>query len=147
MAPEMLEGEEYDFRLDNYGVALVAYYLLTGEDAFGSDTVFGLARLQNAITARGVVFDPSWANKKTAKTAIELIIDRNFRLRVPIKTFLGSEWMKKTIENVPNFYEKHQKIINSFLMPPPPLMGRTRKVFQKFYSSPDSSLFSPIQHK
>ena len=68
MAPEMIQRQQYDFRLDNYGIGLVAYYLLAGHDAF-RPAAGDYQSLLYAITHQGVQCHngPAWNKSHSLK--------------------------------------------------------------------------------
>jgi len=143
MAPEMLMGEPYDCRIDNYGVGLVAYFLSSGTHPF--EGLQNFKEFLNHVISNSIDFDPKvWSGREMSKDAITSIIESNLTKRVMIHDFIRHPWFQHIVENDSqsrNYFEYHKHVCNSFTPPPPVLLNR-RSIFPDPNYSQTSSLFS-----
>ncbi|CAG5089952.1 Oidioi.mRNA.OKI2018_I69.PAR.g12413.t1.cds [Oikopleura dioica] len=143
MAPEMLMGEPYDCRIDNYGVGLVAYFLSTGVHPYEGPDNFQVF-LQHVIS-NSINFEPRvWNDRRLSKDAIVGIIQSCLTKRVMIHDFIRHPWFLQVLENDTQsrrFIEYHKAVCNNYTPPPPVLINR-RAIFPDPDYSQNSSLFS-----
>ena len=106
IAPEILNGEEYDYSCDIWSLGVLMYYLLCGNKPFTGNTEEDIYK---AIKAADLKFkDKIWDNiTDDAKNLIKSMLVKNKKKRININQVLNSEWIIKNIN------KKYSKDIHS----------------------------------
>ena len=96
IAPEILNGEEYDYCCDIWSLGVLMYYLLCGNKPFTGNTEEDIYK---AVKAADLKFkDKIWDNiSDDAKNLIKSMLVKNKKKRININQVLNSEWIIKNI--------------------------------------------------
>ena len=95
VAPEILLGKTYNFKVDMFGIGIIAYLLLAGFLPFDDEN-------SEKEIARQTVYEPTpfppeiWKTiSKEAKSFVENLLDKNPDKRMNIKEALEHKWIQK----------------------------------------------------
>lgn len=96
IAPEILNGEDYDYCCDIWSLGVLMYYLLCGNKPFTGNNE---EEIYKAIKTKELKFkDKSWDNvSNEAKNLIKSMLVKNKKNRININQALRSDWIKKFI--------------------------------------------------
>ena len=96
IAPEILNGEEYDYCCDIWSLGVLMYYLLCGNKPFKGNTE---EETYKAIKTKDLKFkDKIWDNiSDEAKNLIKSMLVKNKKKRININQVLNSDWIIKNI--------------------------------------------------
>ena len=106
IAPEVLNGEEYDYCCDIWSLGVLMYYLLSGNKPFTGNTE---EEIYKAIKTNELKFkDVIWESiSNEAKELIKSMLVKNKKKRINIDQALNSEWIIKSINK--NAKELHDE--------------------------------------
>jgi calcium-dependent protein kinase len=106
IAPEVLNGEEYDYCCDIWSLGVLMYYLLSGNKPFTGTTE---EEIYKAIKTKELKFkDVIWESiSNEAKELIKSMLVKNKKKRINIDQALNSEWIIKNINK--NAKELHDE--------------------------------------
>ena len=96
IAPEILNGEEYDYCCDIWSLGVLMYYLLCGNKPFTGNTE---EEIYKAIKTKELKFkDKIWDNiSNEAKNLIKNMLVKNRKKRININQVLNSDWIKNNL--------------------------------------------------
>lgn len=107
IAPEILNGEEYDYSVDIWSLGVLMYYLLCGNKPFTGTTEQDIYK---EIKTKEVKFkDKIWDNiSNEAKNLIKSMLVKNKKKRININQCLYSDWIINNIKknNVSNIHDE-----------------------------------------
>ena len=96
IAPEILNGEEYDYSCDIWSLGILMYFLLCGNKPFTGNTE---EEIYKAIKSNDLKFkDKVWDNiSNEAKSLLKAMLVKNKKKRININQALYSDWIKNNI--------------------------------------------------
>ena len=107
IAPEILNGEEYDYSCDIWSLGVLMYYLICGNKPFTGNTE---EEIYKAIKSNELKFkDKVWDNiSNEAKNLIKNMLVKNKKKRININQALYSDWIIKNInkKNASNIHDE-----------------------------------------
>ena len=107
IAPEILNGEEYDYSCDIWSLGVLMYYLICGNKPFTGNTE---EEIYKAIKSNELKFkDKVWDNiSNEAKNLIKSMLVKNKKKRININQALYSDWIIKNInkKNASNIHDE-----------------------------------------
>ena len=106
IAPEVLNGEEYDYCCDIWSLGVLMYYLLTGNKPFTGTTE---EEIYKAIKTKDIKFkDKIWESiSNEAKDLLKSMLVKNKKKRININQALNSDWIINNINK--NSKELHDE--------------------------------------
>ena len=96
IAPEVLNGEEYDYCCDIWSLGVLMYYLLSGNKPFTGTTE---EEIYKAIKTKDIKFkDKIWESiSNEAKDLLKSMLVKNKKKRININQALNSDWIINNI--------------------------------------------------
>jgi serine/threonine protein kinase len=92
MAPEVIGGKKYDFRVDVWGVGIIAYLLISGDTPFGSSN--RRETFQKIINQEPSFYGTKWDSvSKHSKDFIGKCLIKDFRKRPFVEELLSHTWV------------------------------------------------------
>lgn len=88
--PEMVQGEKYDYHIDNWGIGILAYEFVTGQPPFGKKTM----RDTLDCIVEGELVIPESVSKE-ASDFIKSMLQSNPKLRMELSEALVHPWISK----------------------------------------------------
>lgn len=88
--PEMVQGEKYDYHIDNWGIGVLAYEFVTGQPPFGKKTM----RDTLDCIVEGELIIPEGVSKE-ATDFIRAMLQSNPKLRMELSDALVHPWITK----------------------------------------------------
>jgi serine/threonine protein kinase len=147
IAPEIIEGEKYDHRVDFFSIGVVLYTLLAGKLPFSGSTmrsILELNRLCKVIFASNDLMPVSIL----AISILKALINPNPQARPSASEFMSSVWFKSFIPSI-NPSQAHSAGYSPRLVKSPKLVLRKVSGSQVlcFRDMPSMSSLSSIQRK
>jgi calcium-dependent protein kinase len=108
IAPEILNGEEYDYSCDIWSLGVLMYYLLCGNKPFKGNTE---EEIYKSIKTKDLKFkDKVWEKiSDEAKNLIKSMLVKNKKMRFNINQVLHSDWLIKNISKTDNSKKLHNE--------------------------------------
>ena len=88
--PEMVQGEKYDYHIDNWGIGILAFEFVTGQPPFGKKTM----RDTLDCIVEGELMIPDTVSKE-ATDFIKAMLQSNPKLRMELSEALVHPWITK----------------------------------------------------
>ena len=115
IAPEILNGEEYDYSVDIWSLGVLMYYLLCGNKPFTGTTEQDIYK---EIKTKEVKFkDKIWDNiSNEAKNLIKSMLVKNKKKRININQCLYSDWIINNIKKNNVSYIHDEKYLKEHII-------------------------------
>lgn len=116
IAPEILNGEEYDYSCDMWSLGVIMYFLLSGQKPFQG---ISEEELYNAIkTAEPTFQENAWQSvSEEAKNLIKSLLIKKKKKRININQALNSNWIKKFINKSASTNLHDEKFCKETIIP------------------------------
>ncbi|KRX08460.1 Protein kinase-like domain [Pseudocohnilembus persalinus] len=99
LAPEIIKNQMYDFKIDNFSLGCIMYFMLRGSlpfDSFDSDEIY-----QNTVDGKFSLVDDHWKNiSDSAKDLVQKLLKVDPQERLDMREALQHEWItnRKALE-------------------------------------------------
>lgn len=114
VAPEILNGQPYDKRVDLWSLGILAYILITGHLPFNNEIESEVAKqiINNPVPYPKVI----WKKKSLeAKYFVSGLLQKDPENRLNIKDVINHEWIRKYVRSPKNSDKYHSQKSLSFI--------------------------------
>ena len=116
IAPEILNGEEYDYSCDIWSLGVLMFYLLSGKKPFTGNTE---EEIYKAIKTKDLKFkDKIWDSiSNEAKNLIKSMLVKNKKMRININQALHSDWLINLSSKADGSKLHNEKLLKEKIIP------------------------------